>query len=118
MKAWISGIALLAATAPALAYQGFGDPSINQREYRLEQRIEQGVRSGELTRNEYRRLRFELRDIERNKQWFMADGRLTASERAQLHARLDALSREIYRERHDFSARTGSYNGYYADRRF
>jgi hypothetical protein len=118
MKTWIAAIALLAATAPALAYQDVRDGSINDREYRLAQRMEQGLRSGELTRSEYRRLRYELRDIERNEQYFLSDGRLSPRERDQLHARLDNLSREIYRQRHDVEQRGAYYNGNYADRRF
>lgn len=119
MKSWITAIALLAATAPAMANYDGRDASINEREYRLAQRIEQGWRSGELTRREYARLRYELRDIERNEQFFMADGRLSPRERGQLQTRLDNLSREIYRQKRDVERRGGYYNGdYHADRRY
>lgn len=118
MKTWITLIALLAATAPAMAYQDVRDGSINEREYRLEQRIEQGWRSGALTPREYRRLRYELRDIDRNKQYFMSDGRLSPWERDQLYARLDHLSREVWRQKHDVERHDGFYNGNYAERRY
>jgi septal ring factor EnvC (AmiA/AmiB activator) len=119
MKSLIIAIALLAGTAPAMANSDIRDASINQREYQLAQRIEQGWRSGELTRREYARLRFELRDIERNEQYFMADGRLSRSEWNQLQTRLDNLSREIYRQKHDLEQRGGYYNGdYQAYRRY
>ncbi|MDB5921504.1 MAG: hypothetical protein JWN13_440 [Betaproteobacteria bacterium] len=118
MKTWITAIALLAATAPAMAYQNVRDASINDREYRLEQRMEHGLRTGELTRSEYRRLRYELRDIQRNEQFFLSDGRLSPRERDQLHARLDNLSREIYRQQQDVERRGGFYNGNYAERRY
>jgi len=119
MKSLITAIALLAITAPAMANYDGQDAAINEREYRLAQRIEQGWRSGELTRQEYARLRFELRDIERNEQHFMADGRLSSRERSQLQARLDNLSRQIYREKRDMERRGGYYNGdFHADRRY
>jgi hypothetical protein len=119
MKTLITAIALLAATAPAMANYDARDASIDQREYRLAQRIDQGWRAGELTRREYARLRSDLRDIERNEQFFMADGRLSPRERDQLHSRLDSLSREIYRQNHDMERRGGYYNGdYRADRRY
>jgi DNA-binding CsgD family transcriptional regulator len=119
MKSLIMAITLLAATAPALANHDGQDASINEREYRLAQRIEQGWRSGELTRQEYARLRFELRDIERNEHYFMADGRLSPRERGQLQVRLDNLSRDIYRQKHDVERRGGYYNGdYHAYRRY
>jgi len=119
MKSLIIAITLLAAVAPAMANHDGQNASINEREYRLAQRIEQGWRSGELTRREYARLRFELRDIERNEQYFMADGRLSRSEWNQLQARLDNLSREIYRQKHDLEQRGGYYNGaYQAYRRY
>ncbi|HEY0336068.1 MAG TPA: hypothetical protein VGC70_01915 [Burkholderiales bacterium] len=119
MKSLITAIALLAVTAPAMANYDGQDASINQREYRLAQRIEQGWRSGELTRREYARLRFELRDIQRNEQYFMADGRMSRSEWNQLQARLDNLSRDIYRQKHDVERRGQYYNGdYEAYRRY
>jgi hypothetical protein len=119
MKSLIIAIALLAGTAPAMANSDRWDTSLSQREYQLAQRIEQGWRSGELTQREYGRLRFELRDIERNQQFFMADGRLSPRERGQLQARLDNLSREIYRQKHDLERRGGYYNGdYQAYRRY
>jgi hypothetical protein len=118
MKIWIAAIALMASAAPAMAYQGGALDSITERQFRLEQRMDEGLRSGELTRMEYRRLRYALNDIRRNEQFFLADGRLTAGERDVLQARLDTLSREIYRQKHDFDRRGEYYNGHYAGRRF
>ena len=105
-------VALLMSAAPAFADHGFGDPRIDERQIRLEQRLEQGWRSGELTRREYRRLQYELREIGRAERFFLSDGYLSPRERGELHARLEALSREIYLERHDVERRYGSYNQY------
>ena len=118
MKTFITAIALFAATAPALAYDA-PNASINQREYQIAQRLERGWRSGELSRSEYRRLRNDLRDIERNEQFFMSDGRLSPWEHNQLHVRLDNLSREVWRQTHDIERRDRFYNGdYRAYRRY
>jgi hypothetical protein len=118
MKIWITAIALMASAAPALAYQDGGLRSINEKQYRLEQRVEQGLRSGELTRGEYRRLRSALTDIQRNEQFFLSDGRLSPRERDVLEARLDNVSREIYQQRRDLDRRGDYYNGNYLGRRY
>jgi hypothetical protein len=121
MKRYIyAGLAtLLSAAMPAFANHGSPDGGLNEREYRLEQRIEQGWRSGELSRQEYRRLNYELREIERAGRYFKADGILSARELGQLHARLDGLSRAVYRDTRDLERRAGPYNyDYRAERRF
>ena len=97
---------LMSAAGPGVASHG-GDPGIDQRQHRLERRIEQGWRSGELTRREYRRLQHEARDIERMEHFFRSDGWLSPRDRHELHARLDHLAREIYREKHDSEHRSG-----------
>ena len=115
----LATLALIAASAPAFADHQPRDGSIDERQYRLEQRIEHGRRSGELTRHEYRRLQHELRLVARDEHVFRADGHLSPGERHHLHARLDAISRAIRVEAHDGDRRHGYYNdGHYAGRRF
>ena len=112
-------IALFTAAAPAMANHGERDSGINERQQRLEQRIEQGWRTGQLTRPEVRRLQREMREIERAEHHFASDGRLTPRERSDLHARLDRVSQLVQYERRDAERRPGSYNqDYRADRRF
>jgi hypothetical protein len=112
-------IALLTAAAPVMANHGVRDAGVNERQTRLEQRMEHGWRAGELTRHELRRLRHEMREIERAEHYFWSDGRLTPRERSELHARLDDFSRRVQHERRDVERRHGSYNyGHHADRRF
>jgi hypothetical protein len=114
----ICAAAMIAAT-PAFADHPSRDGGIDERQYRLEQRVEQGRRSGEITRQEYRHLAQELRLIARDEHAFRADGFLSPRERQVLHARLDEVSRAVYRESHDGQRRYGYYNdGHYADRRF
>jgi hypothetical protein len=115
----LSITALLALSAPAMANHGWSDPVIDQRQERLADRIERGWRSGELSPPEYRRLRQELRDIQRDEHHFVADGRLTLRERDHLQARLDHLARTVRVQLHDGDRRYGSYNApAYPDRRY
>ena len=75
--------------------------SIPDRIQHMERRIEQGIRSGSLTREESHRLREELRAIQHRERRMRDDGRLSPRERDILHADLDRLDRHISREKHD-----------------
>jgi len=83
---------------------------INRRQAQLERRIEQGLRNGQLTRNEARRLRAEFRDIARMENAYRRGG-LTVREQAELDRRFDALAMRIRFERGDDDRRYG-YNRY------
>ena len=75
---------------------------INAREHRQQQRIAQGVRSGELTNRETLRLEREQLRIERQEDRFRASGDgLSPRERARLEHELNRSSRDIYRQKHD-----------------
>lgn len=74
--------------------------NINQRQERLERRIERGLRDGSLTRREARWLRAEFRDIARLESRYRYDG-LTRWERADLDRRFDRLEAQIRYERRD-----------------
>jgi chromosome segregation ATPase len=119
----ICALAMIASSAPAFADHGRRHDGVDTRQQQLEQRIEQGRRSGDLTRHEYARLRNDLRLIARDEHAFRADGHLSQRERQHLHARLETLARAVRYERHDNEQRGdqrhGYYNdGHYADRRF
>ncbi len=86
----------VAAPASAQAWQ-----SINARQANLDARIDQGVRSGDLTRNEAVRLRAEFNDIARLEARYRSTYGLSLAERQDLDRRFDALSSRIRFERHD-----------------
>lgn len=88
----------LAVAAPASAQSWH---SINQRQANLDQRIDQGVRNGSLTRNEAVRLRAEFRDLSRLEARYRSSNGLSLAERRDLDRRFDALSARIRYERHD-----------------
>jgi hypothetical protein len=106
--------ALTAVTAPAMAQpygryeheRGYdrGALNINERQARLDQRIDAGVRRGDLTRREAFRLRAEFRDITRLEARYRVNG-LSPWERADLERRLDRLDAQVRAERHDHQDR-------------
>jgi len=104
---WLAGAALAgallftAAPAAEARERGSRTPNINRREANQKHRIQQGVRSGELTRLETRRLVKEQAQIRRMERRFRADGEITARERARLQHELNQASRHIYRQKHD-----------------
>src|SRR5262245_50405851 len=121
MKTMILGLAAAAAlTAGAAAAQPYGygygrddvrvyaDPE--QREEMLDFRIDQGMRSGQLTRNEAWRLRAQLRQITYIEDRYSRNG-LSSWELADLDRRFDALQAQIRFERRD-GDRTYGYNTY------
>ncbi|HYR89248.1 MAG TPA: hypothetical protein VE422_34545 [Terriglobia bacterium] len=75
--------------------------SINKREHNEQVRIRQGIRSGEVTRAEARRLEAEQARIRVDERFARADGNLTLKERHALQKELNKASRDIYHQKHD-----------------
>jgi hypothetical protein len=95
-----SALALTATAASAQPMGGGRWVSIQQREVQLERRIESGVRRGDLTRPEARRLYRELRQVANLEDHYRVDG-LSRWERADLDRRFDRLSAQVRFERRD-----------------
>ena len=75
---------------------------INQRQRDQQQRISQGVQSGQLTPREAQRLEREQYRFNREEQRFRASGDgLSWRERNRLEDQQDRMSRQIYRQKHD-----------------
>lgn len=96
--------AALSVAAIALPVAASAQPwqSINQRQANLSARIDHGVRTGALNRNEAFRLRTQFRALAQ----LEADYRrsrpgLTLAERRDLDRRFDALSRRIQVQKRD-----------------
>jgi Skp family chaperone for outer membrane proteins len=77
------------------------DPGVNQRQHNQRERIQQGVKSGELTRRETGRLAEEQRDVRQLERAYKSDGTLTGAERRDLHHEQNQASHDIYRQKHD-----------------
>ena len=76
-------------------------PMVTERQQSQNARINQGVASGQLTRNETAKLRAQQRAIKAEKKAFKADGKVTAAERAKLRADQNRASRNIYNKKHN-----------------
>lgn len=82
---------------------------INARQARQQDRIQQGMQNGTLTRREFRSLMSEqqyIRSMERN---FIADGFLSPFEFQKLDHALSAAARNIRMEKRDHDSRTSYY---------
>ncbi|MGI9026340.1 MAG: hypothetical protein ACR2GP_12325 [Burkholderiaceae bacterium] len=72
-----------------------------QRNLNQQQRIEQGVKSGELKNGEVARLERGQSRVDRATARASADGRVGAHEQARIQAREDRQSARIYRKKHN-----------------
>jgi uncharacterized membrane protein YebE (DUF533 family) len=76
-------------------------PNIDKRQANQEKRIEQGVKSGELTPKEASRLENREAKLQADKEKAKADGVVTKKERAKLQHEANRDSKAIYRQKHD-----------------
>lgn len=91
----ISGLFLLSAT------QVWASGRHGNRQYNQQKRIHHGIRSGDLTRGEYRRLQHEQWRVRHAERRAWSDRRLTWRERERLFRMRDRASRHIYRAKHN-----------------
>lgn len=99
-------VILAAFTLPVLAQTATAKdpaatPAIDKRQANQQQRIDQGVKSGELTSKEAARLEKGQARVQKMEDKAKADGKVTAKERARIHKAQDGQSRKIAREKHD-----------------
>lgn len=85
------------ATNVALA----GTPVVDKKERHQKARIAQGVKSGELTRKETRRLVRGQKQLHRMERKAKSDGVVTKKERVKLNMKANKESRKIFRNKHD-----------------
>jgi hypothetical protein len=98
MLAFAALLSVCAATAHA--------DNIHTRERRQQQRIAQGVRTGNLTPLETARLENKEADLRREIRRDRMDGPgLTLKERQKIERQQNRISRDIYRESHDSQVR-------------
>ena len=82
---------------------------INARQAQQQDRIQQGLQNGALTRREFRALMSEQHGIRSMERDFMADGFLSPFEFKRLDRALDMAGRNIRMEKHDYDTRTSHY---------
>jgi hypothetical protein len=92
------------ATVAAPAFAQGPRPSdwqpLSQRQDNIERRIDEGVRSGQLTHREARGLHEQFNGLLRLEAHYRRDG-MNPRERAELERRYDALSDRVRFEKHD-----------------
>ena len=91
-------IALMFAALPSLA---LAQDRIDQRQSNQQQRIDQGVKSGELNNREAARLDKGQERVQKMENKARADGVVTKKEAARIEHAQDNQSKKIYREKHD-----------------
>ncbi len=98
----VSGMTMLMS---GMAFAQAETPVIDQRQMNQEQRIDQGIASGQLNQREANRLDRQQDRIDRMENRAKADGVVTDKERARLGAAQNRASRHIAREKHDRQGR-------------
>ncbi|WP_309682681.1 hypothetical protein [Polaromonas sp.] len=77
--------------------QNDNTPGIDNRQFEISQRIEEGLRTGRISQREARMLQRQERNIQRHEAAFKSDGVVTQQERRQLRNELSALRDQVER---------------------
>jgi len=94
----VGGITLLMTR---MAFAEAETPMIDQREMNQEQRIDQGIASGQLNEREANSLNKQQEHVNKMEDRAKSDGVMTKKERARIGAAQNRASRHIAREKHD-----------------
>lgn len=94
----VSGMTLLMT---GMAFAQAETPVIDQRQTNQEQRIDQGIASGQLNEREANRLNKQQEHVNKMEDRAKSDGVMTKKERARIGAAQNRASRHIAREKHD-----------------
>jgi len=103
----ISIAAFMIAALPALAHAqaappaSTATPNIDKRKVEQQRRIDQGVKSGELTEREAASLQKGQAKVQRMEDKAKSDGVVTDKERKKITHEQDKQSKRIEREKHD-----------------
>ena len=107
MRVILPSAFLIATVMPAAFAQqtapNYDAPTINQRKENQQDRIAQGVQSGELTARETSNLEGKEAALNHEEHGMRAadNGHLTAGDRAVLNHQQNKLSRQIYNKKHN-----------------
>jgi len=113
-KLFLCGAALILLSVPAAYAQSAGSSdgaaavpdkpaTIQERKENQQDRIAQGVQSGQLTAGETKNLETKEADLNKEERNMRAadDGHLTAADRAKLNGQQNRLSNQIYDDKHN-----------------
>ena len=98
----------LAVCATATSAQVQNAADVVQRDVNQQNRIEQGLKSGQLTTKEAGKLEREESRVDKMEVNAMKDGKVTNAEKRRIEAAENKVSKDIYNEKHN--AQTGDPN--------
>ena len=101
MKKLIRVAAVLSVCASSLAYAQANTQKTDQRQAKQEQRIDQGITSGQLSERETNRLNNQQEHINKIEDKAKSDDVVTKKERARIGQAQDRASRHIAKQKHD-----------------
>jgi uncharacterized membrane protein YebE (DUF533 family) len=94
-------VGALAMTLAGLAMAQPSTPNLDKREAQQQQRIDQGVASGQLNAKETNRLDKREAKLAANEAAAKSDGKVTRAERRKLQREAHRDSRAIHHQKHD-----------------
>jgi hypothetical protein len=104
----LSGLILVALCVPVVLAQSEGSgtdhpATIQQRKKNQQDRIANGIQSGQLTAGETKNLERKEANLNRGERQMRAadNGKLTAADRAKLNGQQNGLSKQIYQDKHN-----------------
>jgi membrane peptidoglycan carboxypeptidase len=101
----LTATSLIALSMAGLATSASAYDRVDARQARQESRIQQGLRTGQITRSEYRELEAEQARIARLERSAKADGRVDRYEAAQIRNAQNQASQHIRQEASDSDSR-------------
>jgi hypothetical protein len=96
----IVAVALVFASSAGIA-AAQSTERVDKRQQNQQQRIDQGVKSGELNQKEAARLQKGQQRVQKMEDKALADGKVTAKEKVRIEKAQDRQSKKIAREKHD-----------------
>lgn len=97
----IAAMVMAAGGATMAQASGPATPKLDQRQANQQQRIDQGISSGQLNANEIERLEDRASKLAANEAQAKADGQVTRAERFKLQREASRNSAAIRRNKHD-----------------
>ena len=101
MNRTLFSVLLMTAALPLAATAQIGTDRVDQRQSTQQQRINEGVKKGELTKSEADRLQKGQQRVQKMEDKAKADGVVNLQERQKIERAQDKQSRDIERERRD-----------------
>ena len=101
MNRTLFSVLLMTAAWPLAATAQIGTDRVDQRQSTQQQRINEGVKKGELTKSEADRLQKGQQRVQKMEDKAKADGVVNLQERQKMERAQDKQSRDIERERRD-----------------